>query len=88
MGSPPVISTSPPAGTQTGNFAEHFFERHLAPAVKTELAIAPGAAQVASGQAHEDAGQTGMGGFTLQRFVDFGDLHGESAVSYQLPAFS
>jgi hypothetical protein len=75
IGSPPVISTSPPAGTQPRDFAEHFLQRHLASAIKAELAVAPGAAQVASGQSHEDAGQAGVRRFTLQRFVDFGYLH-------------
>src|ERR1700675_2466284 len=36
-------------GAQTGDFAEHFLQRHLFPTVETELTVAPGAAQVASG---------------------------------------
>src|ERR1019366_994987 len=71
--------------TQPGDFAEHFLQRHFFPTVETELAVTPGAAQVASGQTHKDAGQSGIRRFTLERFVDLGDLHEEpSAISYQL----
>jgi hypothetical protein len=53
---------------------KHFFERHLASTVKAELAVAPRATQVASGQTHEDAGEASVGRLALQRFVDFGYL--------------
>ena len=39
------------------------------------LAVAPGAAEIASGEADEDARQTGVGGFALKRFVDLSYLH-------------
>ena len=61
-------------GAQAGDFAEHFLQRHLFPAVETELAVTPGAAQVASGQTHENAGQAGICRFALERFIDFGYL--------------
>src|SRR5208282_23377 len=44
-----------PAGrTESSDLAEHFLQRHLASAVKAELAVAPGAAQITSSQSHED----------------------------------
>src|SRR5208282_1791504 len=50
-----------PAGrTESSDLAEHFLQRHLASAVKAELAVAPGAAQITSSQSHEDAGQAGV----------------------------
>src|SRR5664279_3380951 len=58
--------------TQTGDFAEDFLQRHLFSTGETEFTVAPGAAQVASSQTHEDAGQSGIRRFALQRFVDLG----------------
>ena len=68
------------AWTEAGNLSQNLIDGHLATAVKAELAVAPGAAQVASGQTDEDAGQASVGRFSLERFVDFGDLHGSGAI--------
>jgi len=47
---------------------------------KGVLTIAPRAAEIASGQAHEDARQPREGRLALDGFVDFDDVH-ESAIS-------
>jgi len=43
--------------------------------VKSVGGIAPRAAQIASGQADENARQSGTRAFSLNRFEDFGDEH-------------
>jgi len=40
------------------------------------LGIAPGAAEVAAREANEDAGEAGEGGFALDGFVEFDEVHG------------
>ena len=39
------------------------------------LGVAPGAAEVTSGEADEDAGEAGEGGFALDGFVEFDEVH-------------
>src|SRR5579859_147543 len=55
----------PARGTQARNFTQDFSRRHLVATLKSVLAVAPGAAQVTSGQAHEDARETRVGRLTL-----------------------
>ena len=69
------------AGRQALDLGEDLVLRHFAAAGEGVLGVAPGAAEIASGEAHEDAGQSGEGTFPLQRFVDFDDVHSESQVS-------
>ena len=76
MGSPPVISTRPPDGRKALDFGEDLGVRHFMAAGEGVLGVAPGAAEIASGEADEDAGESGERAFTLQRFVDFDDVHG------------
>ena len=42
------------------------------------LGVAPGAAEVAAGETDEDAGEAGEGGFALDGFVEFYEMHGYS----------
>jgi hypothetical protein len=57
-------------------------------ALKGVLAVAPGAAQVADSGANENARQPREGRFTLERFVDFDDLHEKSGSAAELLSFS
>ena len=54
----------------------HLRDAHFRSAVKRVGGVAPGAAQIASGEAHKDAGQACAGAFALNRFEDFSDEHG------------
>ncbi len=47
------------------------------------LGVAPGAAQVAAGETDEDAGEAGEGGFALDGFVEFDEVHGYSCCEEQ-----
>src|SRR6185369_3878866 len=49
---------------------------HRASTLEGVLAVAPGAAKVANRGADKDARESCEGGFTLERFVEFDDLHG------------
>jgi hypothetical protein len=53
----------------------YFFDGHLLATVEAEFAVTPSAAEIASGQADEDAGEAGVSGLALQRFIYFRDLH-------------
>ncbi len=64
MGSPPVISTRPPVGERREPRSNLIFG-HLVAAAEGVLGVTPGAAQIASGQAHKDAWQPGKGALTL-----------------------
>jgi len=59
------------------DFGLNVFCGHFLAAGEGVLAVAPGAAQIAGCQPNEDAGKSGVGRFTLQRLVNFRDLHGE-----------
>ena len=39
------------------------------------LGVTPGAAEVAAGEADEDAGEASEGGFALDGFVEFDEVH-------------
>ena len=52
------------------DLGKHLVERLLAPFVKGVRRVTPRAAQVAGGQAHEDARPAGVGGFALNRVED------------------
>jgi hypothetical protein len=72
---------------QLVDLGKDLIDRHLLPAIKAELAVAPGAAQVAAREANKNTRQSSVGGFALQRFVDFSDQHGKQlpVASRQLP---
>ena len=55
---------------------EHIGNAHLLPTVKSIGGIAPGTAQIASGETDEDAGKAGAGSFALNGFKNLGDKHG------------
>jgi len=63
------------AGREALNFKEQLRGGDFTAAGEGVLGVTPGTAEIASGEAHEDAGQTREGTFTLQRFVDFDDVH-------------
>src|SRR5579875_217285 len=60
---------------QPANLREHFVQRVFCPAVKSVFGVAPDAAEVASGEAHENARHAGTGAFALDGFENFGDDH-------------
>ena len=62
------------AGCQGFDLGFDFVEGEGLAAGEGVLGVAPGAAEVAAGEADEDAGQTGEGGFTLDGFVKFDEM--------------
>ena len=56
-------------------FGFDLLERHALATLEGVLAVAPGATQIASRQAHKYARQPSVGRLTLQRFVNLDDLH-------------
>ena len=68
-------NASRPVARERTNFFENFFERKSRSAVERIRSVAPSAAEIASGQAHEDTRQTRAGAFSLDGFEDFGDDH-------------
>jgi hypothetical protein len=54
---------------------QNILDSHLLAAMEGVGGVAPGAAQVASSQAHEDARQACAGSLTLDRFEYFRDVH-------------
>src|SRR3954471_5743706 len=57
------------------NFVEDLLGSHFLAAVKTVFGVAPRAAQIATGQAHEYARHASVCRFPLQRLVNLSDLH-------------
>jgi hypothetical protein len=57
------------------DFIKDLLRSHLFSAVEAVLRVAPVTTQIAACQPHEDAGQSSVGGLTLERFVYLGDLH-------------
>lgn len=55
------------------HFVEDGGEAHFVTFVKGVLGVAPDAAEVAVGEPHEGAGESGVGAFALYAFVDFVD---------------
>ena len=55
--------------------AKDFVDTHLLAAMKSVCRVAPGAAQIASRQAHENAGEAGVGTFALNGAENFADHH-------------
>src|SRR5262249_19733183 len=62
-------------GAEMCYFIENFLGSHPLAAVEAVFCVAPGAAEIASSETDENAGQSRVGGLTLERFVDFSDLH-------------
>src|SRR5215469_15680942 len=60
---------------ESPNVLEDLFRRFSLATRERVLTVAPRTTQVAAGQSHEHTGQTRVRRLTLQRFVDFGDLH-------------
>ena len=69
------------------DFTDDFVSGVLCPAVKCIRRVAPNAAQVATGQANENAGQTRAGAFALDGLENFSDNHEKPAMKFRRRAF-
>src|SRR5512133_3748371 len=65
-------------GREAADFGFDFFGSHGVSTLEGVLAVTPCASEVANRGAHEDARESREGGFTLERFVEFDDLHNKS----------
>src|SRR5271157_2643495 len=72
-------------GREAMHLVLDFLERHALAAFESVLAVAPGAAQVASRQPHKNARQPSVGGLSLQRLVNLDDLHGRRPIRCSAP---
>ena len=64
------------AGGEGFDLGEHLVGGEGLAAGEGVLGVAPGAAQVAAGEADEDAGDPGEGAFALDGFVELDEMHG------------
>jgi hypothetical protein len=63
---------------------QNFFHAHFRAAVESICGVAPGAAQIASGQPDENARQARSGAFALDRPEDFRDHHDAAIGSHSV----